>query len=77
MRTSKYKNSFAKEHTQNLSEEVFAASKTKNTFPWIDLTSDLNVKKIDETLYGQGFQQANQKEFRIEKIIKRKDNVIF
>ena len=77
MRTSKYKSSFAKEHTQNLSEEVFVASKTKNTFPWTDLTSDLNSKKIDETFYGQGFQQANQKEFRIEKIIKRKDNVIF
>ena len=77
VRTSKYKNSFAKEYTQNWSEEVFVASKTKNTFPWTDLTSDLNGKKIDETFYGQELQQTNQKEFRIEKIIKRKDNVIF
>ena len=77
VRTSKYKNSFAKEYTQNWSEEIFVASKTKNTFPWTDLTSDLNGKKIDETFYGQELQQANQKEFRIEKIIKRKDNVIF
>ena len=46
MRTSKYKNSFAKEYTQNWSEEVFVASKTKNTFPWTDLTSDLNGKKL-------------------------------
>ena len=77
VRTSKYKNSFAKEYTQNWSEEVFVASKTKNKFPWTDLTSDLNGKKIDETFYGQELQQTNQKEFRIEKIIKRKDNVIF
>ena len=77
MRTSKHKNSFAKEHTQNWSEEVFVASKTKSTFPWTALTSDLNGKKIDETFYRQELQQANQKEFRIEKIIKRKDNVIF
>ena len=35
VRISKYKNIFAKGHTQNWQEEVFVVSKIKNTVPWI------------------------------------------
>ena len=34
VRTSKYKNSFAKGYTPNWSEEIFAIKKLKNTVPY-------------------------------------------
>ena len=71
VRVSKYKNIFAKGYTQNWSEEVFIISKIK-TVQWTYVISDLNGTKIDGTFY-----EANQKEFRIEKIIKRKDDKLY
>ena len=55
---------FAKEYTPNWSEEVFIVEKIKNTVPWIYAISDLNGEKIVGSVY--------EKEFRIEKVIKRK-----
>ena len=46
VRTSKYKNIFAKGYTQNWSEEVFIVSKIKSTVPLTYVISDLNGKKI-------------------------------
>ena len=74
---SEYQNSkaiFAKGYTQIWSEEVFIISKIKNIVPWTYDISDLNGKEIDGTFYEQEFQKTNQKEFRIEKVIKRKGN---
>ena len=71
VRVSKYKNIFAKGYTQNWSEEVFIISKIK-TVQWTYVISDLNGTKIDGTFY-----EANQKEFGIEKIIKRKDDKLY
>ena len=42
VRTSKYKNIFAKGYTPNWSEEVFVIIKIKNTVPWTYSASDLN-----------------------------------
>ena len=46
VRTEKYKNMFAKRYTPNCSEEVFVASKIKNTVLWTYLISDLNGEEI-------------------------------
>ena len=46
--------------------------KVKNTVSWAYVINDLNGKEIVETFYQKELQKANQKEFRIEKVIKRK-----
>ena len=80
VRISKYKNIFAERCTPNLSEEVFAISKIKNTVPWTYVINGLSCEEIVGTFYGKKLQskrKINQKEFRIEKIIKRKGNKLF
>ena len=71
VRTSKYKNIFAKGCTANWSEEVFV-SKTKNAVPWKYIISDLKDEEIVGTFYEKELQKTNQQEFRIEKVIRRK-----
>ena len=46
--------------------------KVKNIVPWIYVISDLNREEIVAMFYGKKFQKANQKEFRIEKVINEK-----
>ena len=78
VRISKYKNIFAKGYTPNWSEEVFIVSKIKNTVPWTYVINDLNGKEIIGTFYEKKkLQKTNQKEFRIEKVIKRKDDKLY
>ena len=72
VRISKYKNIFAKGYTPNWSEEVFVISKIKNTVPWTYVINDLNGEEIIGTFYEKGLQKTSQKEFRIEKVIKKK-----
>ena len=72
VRISKYKNIFAKGYTPNWSEEIFFISKIKNTVPWTYLINDLNGEEIPRSFYEIELQKANQKEFRIEKVIRRK-----
>ena len=71
IRISKYKNIFAKGYTPNWSEEVFVVSKIKNTVTWTYVINDLNGEEFIGT-YEKELQKTNQKEFRIEKVIKRK-----
>ena len=77
VRISKYKNIFAKGYTSNWSEEVFAVSKIKNTFPWTYVIGDLNGEEIVGTFYEKELQRTNQKAFRIERIIKRKGKKLY
>ena len=77
VRTSKYKNIFAKRYTQNWSQEVFIISKIKNTVPWTYVISDLNGEPITGSFYEKELQKTNQKEFRIEKVIKRKGDKLY
>ena len=77
VRISKYKNIFAKGYTQNWSEEVFIITKIKDTVLWTYAISDLNGKPITRTFYEKELQKTNQKEFRIEKIIKRKGDKLY
>ena len=76
VRLSKYKNIFAKGYMPNWSEEVFVVTKIKNTVPWTYVISDLNGEEIIGTVYEKELQKTNQKEFRTEKVIKRKDDII-
>ena len=69
---SKYKNIFAKGYTPIWSEEVFVINKIKNTVPWAYAISDLNGEEITGSFYEKELQKTSQKEFRIEKVIKRK-----
>ena len=46
--------------------------KIKNTVPWTYVISDLNDEGIVGTFYEIDLQKKNQKEFRVEKVIKRK-----
>ena len=39
--------------------------------------SDLNGEKIVGTFYKKELQKTNQKEFRVEKVIKRKDDKLY
>ena len=77
VRISKYKNIFAKGHTPNWSEEVFVIKKIKNTVPWTCVIHDLHGEEITGTFYEKELQKTNQKEFRIEKVIKRKGDKLY
>ena len=46
--------------------------KVKNTVSWTYIINDLNGKEIVRTFYEKELQKTNQKEFRIEKVIKGK-----
>ena len=48
--------------------------KVKNTVPWIYLVCDLKGEEIVGTFYKKELQKTNQKVFRVEKVIKRKDH---
>ena len=77
VRTSKYKNIFAKGYTPNWSEEAFVIKKVKNTVPWTYVINDLNGDEIIGTFYEKELQKTNQQEFRIEKVIKRKGDKLY
>ena len=74
---SKYKNNFAKGYTSNWSEEAFIVSKIKNTVPWTYVINDLNGEEITGTFYEKELQRTNQKEFRIEKALRKKGNNLY
>ena len=77
VKTSKYKNIFAREYTSNWSEEVFLIKEIKNTVPWTYVTSVLNGEKIIGTFYEKKLQKTNQEEFRIEKVMKKKGDKLY
>ena len=77
VRISKYKNIFAKGYVPNWSEEVFVIKQVKNTVPWTYVISDLKGEEIIRTFYEKELQKTNQKEFRVEKVIKRKGNKLY
>ena len=60
---SKYKNIFAKDYVLNWSEDVFVIKKVKNTVPW--------------TYVITTYVKPNQKEFRVEKVITRKGDILY
>ena len=77
VRISKYKNIFAKGYTPNWSEEVFVINKIKNTVPWTYVISNLNGEVITRSFYEKELQKTSQKEFRTEKVLKRKGDKLY
>ena len=77
VRISKYKNIFAKGYMPNWSEEIFVTKKIKNTAPWTYVISDLNGEEIIDTFYEKELQKTDQKEFRIEKVLKKKGDKLY
>ena len=75
--TIKMKPVNVKGYTPNWSEEVFVIKKVKNTAPWTYVINDLTGKEIIGTFYEKEPQKTNRKEFRIEKVIKRKDDKLY
>ena len=57
--------------------EVFIVNEIKSTVPWTYTINDLNEEKVIETLYEKELQKTNQKEFRIEKLLTRKDDKFY
>ena len=78
VRISKSKNVFAKGYASNWSEEIFVVKNKKYcTLDWIYVISDLNGEEIVGSFYEKELQKTNQKEFRIEKVIKREGNKLY
>ena len=66
-----------KDVLQNGLKHFFVISKNKNTVLWTYTIAGLNGKEIVGSFYGNELQKTNQKEFRIEKVIKRKIDKLF
>ena len=66
-----------KGYNPNWREEIFVIKKIKNTLPWTYVISDLNGEEIVGSFYEKELQKTNRKEFRIEKVIKRKGNKLY
>ena len=77
VRISKYKNIFAKGYMPNWSEEIFIIKKIKNTVPWTYVINDLNGEEIIGTFYEKELQKTDQQEFRIEKVVKKRDDKLY
>ena len=77
VRISKYKNIFAKGYMPNWSEEIIIISKIKNTVPWTYIINYLNGEEIIGTFYEKELQKTNQKEFKIEKVLKKKGDKLY
>ena len=77
LKISKYKKNFAKGYAPNWSEEIFVIKKIKNAVPWNYVINDLNDEEITRTLYEKEFEKIDQKEFRIEKVIRKKGDELY
>ena len=51
--------------------------KVKNTVPWTYVINDLNGEEIIGTFYENELQKTDQKEFRIEKVLKKKGDKLY
>ena len=61
----------------NWSEEIFIIKKIKNTVPWTYVLNDLNDEEVIGTFSENELQRTNQKEFRIEKVLKKKGGKLY
>ena len=55
-------------------DQKFLWLKKLKILPWSYVINDFNRGEIVGTFYKKEFQMTNQKEFRIEKVIKKKGN---
>ena len=71
------KNIFEKDCIPNWFEEVFVIKKVNNTVSWSYVICDLKREEIVGTFYEKELQKTNQKEFRVEEVIKRKRDKLY
>ena len=74
---SKHKNLVAKSDVLNWSVKVFVIEEIKNNVTWAYINGDLNGEKIIGKFYKKELQKINQKQFRDEKAMKRKDDSLY
>ena len=72
VRTSKYKNIFAKGYIQNWSGGICDYKKLKILFRGHMVLVTLKAKKLLKHFTQKNYKKAKQNEFRVEKVIKRK-----
>ena len=77
VRISKYKNIFVKGYIPNWSEEDCVTKKVKNTVTWIYVISTIKGEEIAGTFTKMNYKKTNQKEFRVQKVIKRKGDKLY
>ena len=77
VRISKCENIFVKAYVPNRSDEAFVIKKVKNTVPWTNVISDFNGEEIVGTFYEKELQKTNQKELRVEKVVKGKGDKLY
>ena len=56
---------------------MIVIKKVRNTVPWTYIINCLNEEEAVGTFYEKEFEKSNQKEFRVEKVIKRKGNKLY
>ena len=56
-------------------KKVFLIKKVKNTVPWTYVIHDFIGEKTVGMFYEKELQKANQEEWKIEKVIKRKGDM--
>ena len=77
VRISKHINIFAKGYVPSWPEEVFVVSEIKNIVPWTYVINDPNGEEIIGAFSEKSLQKTNQKEFRIEKVIKKRGDKLY
>ena len=77
VRISKYKNIFLKAYTPNQSREAFRLKKLKILYRGHILLMTVLKKKLLERFMKRIAKSKLQKEFRFEKVIKKKDNKFY
>ena len=77
VRISTYKTIFAKGYVPMRSEKVSVIKRIKNTVPGTYVITDLHGEEIIGTFYENELKKKNEKEFRIEKVIKKKGNKLY
>ena len=56
---------------------LLLAKLKKKTVPWTYVINDLNGEEIAGIFYKNELQKTNQKNFKIEKVIKKKGNKLY
>ena len=76
MRISKYKNIIPKAYIPKWSEKVFVIKKVKNIVLCKYVINVLDGRENVETFYEKKLQKTSQKKIRVEKLIKRKYDIL-
>ena len=63
--------------THQIGLKKFVIKKVKKTVPWTYVANNLNGEEIIRTFYEKELQKTNQREFRLEEIIKNKGDELY